>query len=234
MNKKDFIINLKKLGKKEHVIETLVSHVLTFEKYLKKVKGKDLDLANVDDLIQFLDQTKSENPNLAKKYCRGISLYYKNINKEIYLKASNYRQTAIKKTRREFPLKEFIGLNPENLKRLENIGIKTAPQMLKICTTDKERKTISRQTKIPLKDIVEIVKLSDLARMTAVRGVRARLYYDAGIDMIEKMAGYDPKELREYLAQYIKKSKFPGITPLPKELTNTIIEAKKLKPVIEY
>ena len=89
-------------------------------------------------------------------------------------------------------------------------------------------------TGLPLKVILELVKLSDLSRLRGVKGIRARLYYDAGFDTVEKLAGYDPENLRKELEDFVKRTNFNGIAPLPKEIVSTIEQAKKIKKIVEY
>ena len=228
----DFRQHLKRRGKKSHVVDTLVFHVAQFEKHLKTAR-KSLDKATSDDLRRFLEEAESTEPGLARKYCRGIALYYKFHDNKLHREASKYREAAVGKKRTEFRLKDFLGVNDGHVARLAEAGIKTAPQMLEAGRTRARRKALAGRTGIPEKAILELVKLSDLSRIWAVKAIRARLYYDAGIDSVEKMAGREPEELREYLDGYVKSSGFEGITPLPKELRFTVDEARKLKPVVE-
>jgi hypothetical protein len=67
-----------------------------------------------------------------------------------------------------------------------------------------------------------------------VKSVRARLYYDAGVDTVEKMAEWDPEELREMLIAFVEQTGFDGVAPLPKEARNTVETARKLPKIVEY
>jgi len=78
------------------------------------------------------------------------------------------------------------------------------------------------------------VKLSDLARIPGVKGIRARLYYDAGVDTIEKMAQWDPQELRTMIVQFVEQTGFDGVATLPAETRFTVKQAKKLPRIVEY
>jgi hypothetical protein len=73
-----------------------------------------------------------------------------------------------------------------------------------------------------------------LARIQGVKGIRARLYYNAGVDTVEKMAKWNPIELREMLAGFIEKTGFNGIAPLPKEAEFTIEMARRMPKIVEY
>ncbi|MCK4666205.1 DUF4332 domain-containing protein [Candidatus Dependentiae bacterium] len=98
----------------------------------------------------------------------------------------------------------------------------------------KQRKKISKDTGVPLETILELVKLSDLTRLGAVKAVRAQLYYDAGIDSIEKMATWDSNEMRKMVIEFIQRTKFKGIPPTPKETAITVNIAKELKKVVDF
>ena len=106
--------------------------------------------------------------------------------------------------------------------------------MLKVGRTKSGRKELSEKTGIPLDAILEFVKLSDLARVPGIKSIRARLYYDAGIDSVEKMASWDPKELREMLIEFVERTQFDGIAPLPKEAEFSVKKAKELPKIVEY
>jgi hypothetical protein len=138
------------------------------------------------------------------------------------------------KKRNPFKLKEFRGVDAGHIGKLSTLGIKNADQMLKSGQTKTQRTVLAKETGIPEKKILELVKLSDLARLPGVKGIRARLYYDAGVDCVEKLAGWEPEPLRIMVTKYVEKIGFDGIPPLPKEVSSTIANAKKLPKVVEY
>ena len=137
------------------------------------------------------------------------------------------------KRQNPFRLKEFRGVNPEYIGRPEARGIKSAEQMLTAGRTKRQRTTLARETSIPEDAILELVKLSDLARLPGVKGIRARLYYDAGVDSIEKMANWEPEALRTMVMEYVERMGFDGIPPLPKEVSSTVANARKLPKMAE-
>jgi predicted RecB family nuclease len=131
-------------------------------------------------------------------------------------------------------LKEFRGINPEHVKKLESAGVRNIKDMIAVGPTPAARKELAEKTGVPLSAILELVKLSDLARIQGVKGIRARLYYDAGVDMIDKLAKWDSEKLRMMLVKFVEKSKFDGIAPLPKEARNTVEMAKRMPRIVEY
>lgn len=139
----------------------------------------------------------------------------------------------IKKTN-PFKLKNFVGVNPEHIARLEAIGIKTASQMLFKGCTPVGRAALAHQASMPLEAVNELVRLSDLARLPGVKGIRARLYYDAGVDSVEKLARFEADELLKLTGEFVERTQFPGIAPLPKEVSSTIENARKLPAVVDW
>jgi hypothetical protein len=106
--------------------------------------------------------------------------------------------------------------------------------MLDAGKTGKDRKRLAQETRIPVEGVLELVKLSDLARLPGLKAVRARLYYDAGLDTLDKIAAYDPEEMRKMLAEFVVRTGFKGIPPLPKEASSTVSLAKHLPRIVEY
>ena len=133
-----------------------------------------------------------------------------------------------------FKLRSFRGIDQEIIARLEAAGIKTTLQMLKAGQTDEMRAALAKFAGIPLGAVLELVKLSDLARLPGVKGIRARLYYEAGVDSVEKLAEYKPDDLLSLTGEFVRKTGFEGIAPLPKEVSSTIETARKLPKVVEW
>ena len=47
-----------------------------------------------------------------------------------------------------------------------------------------------------------------------VKGTRARLYFEAGIDSVEKIASLEPEEFREMVVDHVDQSGFEGVPTL--------------------
>ena len=87
---------------------------------------------------------------------------------------------------------------------------------------------------IPVESVLELVKLSDLSRLPGVKGIRARLYYDAGVDTVEKLAACEAEELLRRTGEFVRATGFEGTAPLPKEVSSTIITARGLPKLVEW
>jgi hypothetical protein len=138
------------------------------------------------------------------------------------------------KKQNPFKLKNFMGVNPEHIANLEALGIKNTTQMLKAGRTPSLRRELADRAHIPVTAVLELVKLSDLARLPGVKGVRARLYYSACVDSVEKLASYQPDQLLAETTEFVQRTGFPGIAPLPKEVTSTIENAQRLPKLVEW
>jgi predicted flap endonuclease-1-like 5' DNA nuclease len=234
VNEEDFRKFLKRGGRSPSAVKRATVYVTEFERYLQAQRGrKGLDEACPEDLEAFVSWFEEERNESAKLYLWGIRYYYEyTSNKEMHDRARELRGKRIEQT--SFALKDFRGVSPEHVKKLADIGIRNVKQMLEAGRTRDKRRELSVKTGVPVEAILELVKLSDLARIQGVKSIRARLYYDAGVDTIEKLAKWNPKELRAMLIGFVEKTGFEGIAPLPKEAEFTVAEAKKLPRIVEY
>jgi len=137
------------------------------------------------------------------------------------------------KKRNPFKLKDFRGVHPDYIAALDAQHIKNADQLLIAGRTRQQRESLARVTGIPKDALFELVKLSDLARLPGVKGIRARLYYDAGVESVDQMADCEPEALRIMVAKYVEQTGFDGTPPLPKEVRSTIANAKKLPKIVK-
>ncbi|WP_180274905.1 MULTISPECIES: DUF4332 domain-containing protein [Mesotoga] len=96
------------------------------------------------------------------------------------------------------------------------------------------RESLAARIGTEMEKILEYLKLSDLSRLGGMKGVRVRLYCDAGLDTLDKLSNWNPEELWAMLVDFVRKTGFEGIPPLPKEVSSTIEAAKKLERLIGY
>lgn len=225
---------MKKCGRSQSVIKKCITYVNEFERYLQDRRGgKQLDNTNRSDLEAFSEWIKDNSRIPAKKHLWALRYYYDYAsNKEMRWAAGEIREQKIK--RKPLKLSNFMEVNLGYTDRLAAEGIKNVGQMLEHGKTPASRQKLSDKTGVPAEAILEFVKLADLSRIEGVKNVRAHLYYDAGIDTIEKMAKRNPDELRAYLIEFVERTGFNGIAPLPKEVRNTVETAKKLPRIVEY
>lgn len=234
MDEKGFRIYLEKGGRSASAVNRCIRFISGFENYLCEYKqGMKLDNIQGEDLIDFVQMLDGESKSNAQGFLWAIKFYYDyQSNPEIRDLAAILRSERIE--RKPYSLKKFRGVNPDYIDKLDDLGIINADQMLAASTTSEDRKKLAKSTGIPQSAILELVKLSDLARIPGIKSVRARLYYDAGIDTVEKIAALEPEELREIVVDYVDESGFDGIPTLPAEAQFTVEKARQLTSIVEY
>lgn len=232
MDEESFREYLKKEKKSKTAIESIIEIILEYDEFMTQ-EGIETDEVRTEDLESYVLWVEDELEEKANRRLWGVTSYYKFLeNSKLARHAGLLRRKRIKA--KPFPLAKFRGVNLDYVKRLESYGIKNVEQMIQRGNTPEKRQKIAEETNVPLESVLEFVKLSDLTRVGAVRTVRARLYHDSGVDTIEKMAQFDPAELRIFLTKWIKETGFEGIAPLPKEAANAVKAAKNLPRIVEY
>jgi len=223
---------MKKEKKSKNTINYCLGAVEEFEKYLQK-KGKSLDKVSVKDIEVFISEYLE--PKTIAKFLWGLRHYFQFVKRDDLLQlARSVISKEVKKKRKPFKLKKFRGILQEHSDALASQGIVDVDQMLEVGKTDQLRSALAKITGIDLHVIEELVKLSDLARIPGLKAIRARLYYDAGFDTLDKLRNISQEELLRITQEFVDQTKFDGIAPLPKEALGAITTAKKLPDVVEW
>ena len=233
MDESGFTDFMKKNRRSANTIKSCIEFIKTLESYLTGFKGgKTLEDASREDLEHFTLWAEEELESV-NKYLWGIGYYYEYISNPVMRSAAGeLRGKKIK--RQPLALKKLRGVKSEHVEKLLPIGINDVSEMLHAGRTKSEREAISMKSGVPHDVIVELVKLSDLARIPGLKNIRARLYYEAGVDSIEKLAAWDPEELRAMLINFIDETGFEGVAPWPKEAKSAVETARKLPQIVEY
>lgn len=77
------------------------------------------------------------------------------------------------------------------IQKLETIGIKNTLQLFPIILTPEKRKDLAEKQDIEINDILDLTKLTDIARLKWVGPKFARLMVETGYDTVEKIAQAD-------------------------------------------
>ncbi len=230
MDKKGYIQYLKSKNK-ENAVNSYLKVLAILESYMFDfTKTGDLDLITKEEFDDFVAMNKGS----FKSYqtLRPIRDYYAfRGNEELEYLCNQYMGSICLET---YKLSEFMGVEKEIIKKLKEIGIVTASQMLEKGTTKESRKQLVKQSGVSEEKILELVKLSNLARVPGHKQKRARLYYEAGIDTLEKIAKLTPEELIKVSDEYIKKSGFDGSPPIYADAKFSVENAKRIPKIIEF
>jgi hypothetical protein len=133
-----------------------------------------------------------------------------------------------------FNLEKIPEVNPEYIERLAASGIKNTKHLFERAKFKDGRAELSRLVDVPDDDLLELVKLSDLARIWGVGPLFARLLYEAGVDTIEEFLKCSLKELSETLHAINNEEHYTPIMPTAKDIEYCIELAKYLPRVVEY
>ena len=231
MDEESFRRYLKKTGHTEKRCESELSRLRKFEDYLSKHKNKKMGVETPEDLKDFVvwAQGKKENTNvllwvLNRYYtCMSNDLMYCAVNELLgldYLKKYN--------------LKDFLGVNHQHTQALRKEGVSTCEHMLKAGRTEEERRILAEKTGVPPSAILELVKLADMSRIVGLKSKRARLYYDGGLDTLDKIAKSDPEKMEKMFVEFVERTKFDGTPPPLSEAAFAVKLAKYLPRVVEY
>lgn len=233
MDEEGFRKYLKRGGKKPHVVDRNIESVKIFTSFLRKEMNKDLADVTKEDLDSYVCKIEQKKQSAKGALYTLMNFFHFLEDKELLAHASALRNERTKKTRKIFPIKEFLKVNQEHVQKLATLGIKNVEQMLEKGKTKKQRVELSKQLVVPEESILELVKLSDITRMGYVKKKLSRLYYEAGLDSPAKVAAFEPKELHEFFTKFVEESGWNGMVPNPSDLVSNIKNARQLSKVVE-
>ena len=131
-------------------------------------------------------------------------------------------------------LREIPGVDQEDAEKLAAIGITHSKHFFERGNTMKKRQELHSATGISMKTLLELAKLSDLARIRGLGAAFTRLFYETGAETIEKLSGWDPEELFDVAHKVNKELKVTKTVPPLKDFKQYVEMAKDLPKVMEF
>jgi hypothetical protein len=222
---------LKKTGHTDKRCDSEVRRLKTFEGYLSRHKNKKLGAETPEDLKDFVNwaQGKRENVNVLLNV---LNRYYSCLSNDLMFCAGN--ELLGSDYMKKYNLKDFMGVSHQHTQALRKEGIFTSEHMLKAGRTVEDRKVLAQKTGVPLSAVLELVKLADMSRIVGLKRKRARLYYDAGLDTLDKIAKSDPEKMQQMFVGFVERTGFDGSPPTSSEAAYSVKLAKYLPRVVEY
>jgi hypothetical protein len=222
---------LKKTGHTEKRCESEVRRLKKFEEYLSRHKNKKLGAETPEDLGDFVNWAEGKREKI-NVLLWVLSRYYSCASNDLMLCAVN-ELIGIEFTKKG-NLKDFLGVNHQHTQALRKEGVFTSEHMLRVGRTEEGREKLAEKTGLPLSAILELVKLADLSRIPGLARKRARLYYDAGLDTMDKIAKSDPEKMQKMFVEFVERTGFDGTPPPSSEAAFAVKLAKYLPRVVEY
>ena len=229
----DFREFLKRGGRSLSAIKRVLAYVEEFTGFLADQRDRDPEEADQGDLEAFVAKIEEEPKASAKGHLWGL-VYFFDFTDNLELKSLSRVLREERIERRPFPVHKFRGLDPAVIDKLAAAGIKHVKHVLAAGATPQRRDDLAARAGVPEDVILEIVKLADLARIPGLKGIRARLYLEAGVDTVEKLAAWEAEPLRDMLVEFVDRTGFDGIAPLPAEIRYSIAKAKGLPRTVSY
>jgi hypothetical protein len=92
-------------------------------------------------------------------------------------------------------LKDFPGIDSGDIGKLQAIGIKNTEQLFPYVLTPQNRDELAQRTQIAVEDIMELTRLTDVARAKWVGPKFARLLIESAYNTVRKIAQSNAEEL---------------------------------------
>lgn len=180
-----------------------------------------MGISHVKDLISALS-TKGKIKDFSRR--SGLSKEYLVI---LGREARSFKPKVV-------PLREMLGVDEVYADRLEAVGITHSKHLFERGRTEDERERLSEASGVPLEELIELVKLSDLARIRGLGGAFVRLFYKAGADTIEALSKWEPEKLSQAVVKLNKEREITKWVPSLKDVKQYVEMADALEKVIEY
>lgn len=233
MNTQEFQTYLKRTGRKATAIQQITALVLAYQDFIQSnYAHKSIGASTPETLESYASWIESEPGNSASKPLWALRYYFDFIQDQgLSRLAGQMRAERIKRV--PVLIRDFRGVDPQVADTLAAHGLENIDQILDAGRTPALRQALANQTSLPLETIMELVKLSDLARLSGVRRVRARLYHDAGL-IPASIATWEPQALSAMLVDWVSQHDFDGIPPTPKEVEHLVADARRLPTIVIY
>ena len=194
-------------------------HEFKDKKNISQAKPKD-----VEDFINWLKESESQRVVLC---CKSIGIYFE------FLKRYDLKSKAVDimwdSTDKPLELFRILGSHGWTAWFLKQKGIDNVQRMLEYGNTKEKRESLAEVLEVPVEEISELTKLAELTRIPGLKRKRARLFYNAGYDTLEKIANSTSEEIIQKLSKHIEEKDFDGWPPEKKEAEEAINIAKHLK-----
>jgi predicted flap endonuclease-1-like 5' DNA nuclease len=131
-------------------------------------------------------------------------------------------------------LTEIEGIGPTYAQKLKDAGIDTLEEILEKGASSRGRETISEQTGITTKLILEWVNLADLFRIKGVGEEMSDLLEEAGVDTVPELATRNAENLLQKLTAINEQKNLVRRLPTSDQVQDWIDQAKKLPRVVTH
>ena len=181
----------------------------------------DEGITNLADLIRRI-KTKDKRAAFSEK--TGLPTDYLNI----------LRREAEGWVPKPVYFRDIPGVNPGHVEKLATAGIKSCRALFDAAHTPGQRSALAAEADIPHNDLLELLRLADLARVKGMGPGFVRLFFTAGVDSIETLAEEDPDDLFKRLYEAKAALDTHHVVPGMPDVRNYIRQARRLAKAIQW
>lgn len=150
-----------------------------------------LEQHGIENLAQLQSELKTKAKLASFANATGLPIDYLTI---LRREVNSYQPKPIN-------LRDFPGVNPDTIQKLEGAGIKNTKQLFPHVLTSDMRASFVERLQIDADEVLELTRLTDVARTKWVGPKFARLLVKSDYDTVEKIANADYEELYQALVQ---------------------------------
>jgi hypothetical protein len=225
--KNDYHIDLEKFSLKEFKKELSGSELIPSRRVLKdeiEDRFQVLEDNNIHNLKDLTDVLKT--PKKSREFSSESGL------PEDYLLI--LRREVNSYTPNPVNLDKFPRVNTAIIKKLKAEGIKNTLNLFELIKTPSDRDNLANKLGIPLDEILELTKLTDLVRIKWVGPVFARIFLDSGTDTAQKISEANAEPLYKKLVKINQEKGYTKGKFLESDVALCINVSKIVPKVIEY
>ena len=131
-------------------------------------------------------------------------------------------------------LSDIEGIGEAYSTKLEDAGITSLENLLKICCNKKGRKEIAEKSGISEKLVLSWVNRADLSRVKGVSTQYADLLECAGVDTVPELAQRNSDNLQSKMAEVNEDKKLVRKVPTASQVQDWVAQAKELPRVVTH
>jgi predicted RecB family nuclease len=133
-----------------------------------------------------------------------------------------------------YPIRKIGGLDPEEVKALKSIGIRTTERLLEEAKNPKGRSVLAEKTGFEALRILSWANAADRMRIKGMGEGYSCLLQAVGVDTIRELRYRNPANLAKAMGEANKKRKLVRFLPSEKMIVSWVKQAKELTPKITY
>ncbi|MDY6937336.1 MAG: DUF4332 domain-containing protein [Cyanobacteriota bacterium] len=126
----------------------------------------------------------------------------------------------------EYALDDIESVRPDHAQRLALVGITTVSHLLEKGVSDIDRAELSRITGIDRETIVQCIEMGELLQINGIGTGYIKLLEAAGVDSVEKLKQYFPKDLHIYLVEINQQQQLVKVLPTLTAVESWVSQAK--------